>query len=228
MPASEVRPRRRNKRGEGALLQEDIVRAAATLLETTGRDDALTLRAVARAAGITAPSIYAHFADRDEILVAVVERTFSELAEALRPGATGEPLPALYAVCRAYLDFAAEHPHRYRVLFQRHSITPAEPVDKRKHVDTMIGADAFGVLLDVIRACIDAGVSDETSAQAATVRVWVSLHGMATLRASLPGFPWPPREALLQDLITRVADLRPSGASPAFATRTSAATGHSI
>jgi hypothetical protein len=66
------------------------------------------------------------------------------------------------------------------------------------------------VLLDVIRACIDAGVSDETSAQAATVRVWVSLHGMATLRASLPGFPWPPREALLQDLITRVADLRPA------------------
>lgn len=74
---------------------------------------------------------------------------------------------------------------------------------------SIIGADAFGVLLDAVRACVEAGDSAETSAPAAAVRVWVSLHGMATLRASLPWFPWPPRDALLDDLVRRAADLRP-------------------
>jgi AcrR family transcriptional regulator len=205
----DVRPRHRNKRGEGARLQEDIVRAARALLEETGRDDAVTLRAVARVAGITAPSIYAHFADRDEILKAVVERGFAELAATLRPAVGGRrrPVPALLAVCRAYLDFADAHPDLYRVLFQRQHTSAAEPDDTHHDVATMVGADAFGVLLDAVRACIDAGRSDETSAEAASVRAWVALHGVATLRASLPWFPWPPRDDQLRGLIVRVVDL---------------------
>ncbi len=61
------------------------------------------------------------------------------------------------------------------------------------------------------RACLDAGDSAASSAQAAAVRVWVSLHGMVTLRASLPRFPWPPRGTLLDQLVQRAADLHPSG-----------------
>jgi AcrR family transcriptional regulator len=125
----EVRPRQRNRRGQGALLRDDIVQAASTLLEQTGQEEAVTLRAVARAAGITAPSIYPHFRDPDEIKLAVVRRTFSTLAEVLRSASAqqAQPVPALYAVCRAYLDFAAEHPHLYRVLFERHRREAVEP-----------------------------------------------------------------------------------------------------
>lgn len=61
------------------------------------------------------------------------------------------------------------------------------PVDVR----TMVGAEAFGFLLEAVRACVDAGESRESSAQHGAVRVWVGLHGLATLRASLPWFPWP-------------------------------------
>jgi AcrR family transcriptional regulator len=230
MPEVEVRPRRRNRRGEGAQLRDDIVQAASTLLEQTGREDAVTLRAVARAAGITAPSIYAHFRDPYEIKLAVVQRTFSMLAEALRPASAepaqaepgqaepgqaepgraepGQAVPALYAVCRAYLDFAAEHPDLYRVLFERQRREAVEPGATGADVTAVIGADVFGVLLDAVRACVDAGYSAETSPQAAALRVWVCLHGMATLRASLPWFPWPPRDTLLDDLVRRTADLR--------------------
>jgi AcrR family transcriptional regulator len=210
MPDVEIRPRQRNRRGEGALLRDDIVQAASTLLEQTGREEALTLRAVARVAGITAASIYPHFADRDEIKLALVERTFSTLAEALRAASAeqAQPVLALYAVCRAYLDFAGEHPDLYRVLFERHRREAVEPGAVGTDVTAIIGADAFGVLLDAVRACVDAGDSAETSAPAAAVRVWVSLHGMATLRASLPWFPWPPRDTLLDELVTRAADLR--------------------
>jgi AcrR family transcriptional regulator len=216
VPDTEVSQRRRNRRGEGARLRDDIVQAATVLLEQTGRDDAITLRAVARAAGITAPSIYAHFGDRSEIMVAVVQQTFTTLAEALRPASAGtaQPVPALYAVCRAYLDFATEHPHLYRVMFERHRSEALEPGAAYTDVADIVGADAFGVLLGAVRACVENGDSAEPSAQAATVRVWVSLHGMATLRASLPWFPWPPRDALLDELVRRAADLHPGPGSP--------------
>jgi AcrR family transcriptional regulator len=187
------------------------VHAASTLLEQTGDEDAFTLRAVARAAGITAPAIYAHFADRDEIKLAVVQRTFATLAEALRPAPAeqAQPVPTLYAVCRAYLDFAAGHQNLYRVLFERHRREAVAPGTSDANVTTIIGADAYGVLLDAVRACVEAGDSAESSAEAAAVRVWVSLHGMVTLRASLPWFPWPPRDTLLDELVQRAADLHP-------------------
>jgi len=110
--------------------------------------------------------------------------------------------------CRAYLDFAAGHPGLYRVLFERYRRKAGEPGAAGAEVAAVVGADAFGVLLDAVRACTDSGDSAETSAQAAAVRVWVSLHGMATLRASLPWFPWPPRDTLLDELVSRAADLR--------------------
>lgn len=192
-------------------LRDDIVQAASTLLEQTGAEDALTLRAVARTAGITAPAIYAHFRDPYEIKLALVQRTFTTLAQALRPDPAerAQPVPALYAVCRAYLDFAAGHPQLYRVLFERHRREAVEPGATSEDVTTIIGADAYSVLLDAVRACVDAGDSAETSAEAATVRVWISLHGMVTLRASLPWFPWPPRDTLLDELVQRAADLHP-------------------
>lgn len=211
MSDARAQPRRRNKRGEGVRLRDEIIGAASALLEETGRDDAVTLRAVARVAGISAPSIYAHFADSDDILFAVAQRTFAELAATLRPAITSElrPRATLIAVCRAYLDFAADRRHLYRVLFERYRSADVAAVaaDEDARTEPVVGGDAFGVMRDAMQACIDCGDSVETSADAGTVRIWLALHGMATLRASLPWFPWPPRDALLEDLITRVADL---------------------
>src|ERR1700684_1098518 len=76
----------RNARGQGTRLADDIVRGALALVERTGSDEAVTLRAVAREVGIAAPSIYAHFADRDAIVMAVVMRIFDELTEAIEQG----------------------------------------------------------------------------------------------------------------------------------------------
>ena len=58
-----VATRARNRRGEGARLRDDIVAAAVALLDETGDQAAVSLRAVARRVGIAAPSIYRHFAD---------------------------------------------------------------------------------------------------------------------------------------------------------------------
>src|SRR5450755_1847650 len=86
VPAAGRTHRRRNARGEGVRLADDIVAGALALIERAGTDEAVTLRAVAREIGIAAPSIYAHFADRDAIVMAVVLRVFDELSDAIEKG----------------------------------------------------------------------------------------------------------------------------------------------
>lgn len=210
MSAVTTGTRARNKRGEGAQLRDDIVSAAGELLERTGRDDAVTLRAVARLIGISAPSIYHHFDDRDQILYALVTRTFDQLAAALRPAAAAgtTPVERLRAVSRAYLDFAGEHRHLYRVLFERQHAAdgPAPEECTPASVGEMVGAEAFGALLDAVTACVAAGESTSSPLEAAT-QLWVGLHGLATLRASMPYFPWPPLEHQLDDLMQRLVGL---------------------
>ncbi|CAM5674976.1 TetR family transcriptional regulator OS=Streptomyces antimycoticus OX=68175 GN=SANT12839_040660 PE=4 SV=1 [Streptomyces antimycoticus] len=78
-PAAPKRARARNRRGEGSRLREDIISAAAALLDETGDEHAITLRSVARKVGIAAPSIYPHFPDQPAIMLAVVQREFAEL-----------------------------------------------------------------------------------------------------------------------------------------------------
>ena len=112
--------RTRNRRGEGAQLRDDIMAAAVALLDETGDESAVTLRAVARRVGIAAPSIYRHFADQPSIMLAVVQQAFDELnAElygALRRRGRRPP-DAVVRRLHRYLEFARRHPGRYRTMF---------------------------------------------------------------------------------------------------------------
>ena len=110
----------RNARGQGTRLADDIVRGALALVERTGSDEAVTLRAVAREVGIAAPSIYAHFADREAIIMAAVVQVFDELAAAIEKAeaaVSADPVQRLLAGCQAYLEFGLGHPARYGLLF---------------------------------------------------------------------------------------------------------------
>jgi AcrR family transcriptional regulator len=209
--------RQRNARGEGSRLTEDIVTAALALIERTGSDDAVTLRAVAREIGIAAPSIYPHFPDRDAIVTAVVVRVFDELAEAIRHGAdaaAGDPVDRLIAGCEQYVRFGIDHPARYGVLFseRRNAMTLAADYCKPVVIGPggrpvlEFGAEAFALLVDEIQACVEGGTSASTDVVADGTAVWVALHGTVTLRTALPGFPWPePVSAFVRQLVLPLA-----------------------
>ncbi len=190
-----VTRRARNPRGEGGRLRSDIVAAAHALLDEAG-EDAVTLRAVARRVGISAPSIYAHFADRQAILLAVAEGAFVELADHLEQAAAGHDDPAqrLRVLCVAYLDFARERPRQYRVMFGGawDGARAVESGSIRADEVTTLGADALALIVDALRRCADAGLvrRDEDPPTAATV-VWVGLHGLAHQRLVATGYPWP-------------------------------------
>lgn len=190
---STARPR--NRRGEGGLLRQQILDAALALLDETGDEQAVTLRAVARRVGIAAPSIYAHFADRQAILLALVEDTFSDLADRLvaAQASVSDPVDRLSAVCAAYLDLAATRPQRYRLLFGG-LWSAAAAVGEGALSPTgasELGQEVLAVVAGALSDCVAAGRSGSTDAAADAVALWVALHGLAHQRSAATAFPWP-------------------------------------
>lgn len=214
--SSSVRKRQRNPRGQGARLTEDIVSGAIALIERTGSVEAVTLRAVAREVGIAAPSIYAHFPDRDAVLMAVVVRIFDELTEAIEHGvdsAGDDPVGRLVAGCEAYVAFGFKHPARYGVLFSERRVAAADyckPVsfgpDGRPVLE--FGAESFALLVEAIGGCVKAGASTSTDVVADGTAVWVAMHGTVSLRTALPGFPWPDPDEFVRRFVLSLAQIR--------------------
>jgi AcrR family transcriptional regulator len=186
--------RARNRRGEGARLRDEIVAGAVALLDETGDETAVTLRAVARRVGIAAPSIYRHFADQPGIMLAVVEQAFDELTAELRAGqaaAGGDPRARLFAVCTGYLEFARKHPGRYRTMFGGLWMPDLEAGSVTEADMQALGQGSMQVLVEALDGCVAAGVAVSTDVPADAVALWVGLHGLAHQQSVAASFPWP-------------------------------------
>jgi AcrR family transcriptional regulator len=215
-PTTATRRRQRNARGQGARLTEDIVSGAIALIDRAGTQEAVTLRAVAREIGIAAPSIYAHFPDREAIVMAVVTRVFDELTEAITRGVASagqDPVSRLVAGCEAYVAFGLEHPERYGVLFSERRIATVDyckpvPIGPDGMPVLEFGAESFALLVTSIEDCVRAGVSASTDIVADATAVWVAMHGTITLRSTLPGFPWPDPGQFVGQFVRSLARVR--------------------
>ncbi|GAA2311019.1 WHG domain-containing protein [Streptomyces kunmingensis] len=199
----------RNRRGEGGRLREDIVDAAAALLDESGDERAITLRSVARKIGIAAPSIYPHFPDQPAIMLAVVRQEFTALEAHLRAAADSagsDPRDRLYAVSRAYLGYAQEHPARYRTMFGGLWMPTLGDSSLTEEELTTLGAGAMQLLADALSDCVAAGQSSVADPQLDAVTLWVCLHGLAHQHAATRIFPWP-GESVADAIVTRVAKL---------------------
>jgi AcrR family transcriptional regulator len=91
-------------------LREALIEAALGLLEERAAHE-LSLREVARRAGVSHAAPYRHFDDREQLLAALAEHAFAELERRLH-GAD-----SVTAAARAYLDFALDHRARFRLMF---------------------------------------------------------------------------------------------------------------
>ena len=215
-PTAATRRRQRNARGQGARLTEDIVSGAIALIDRAGTQEAVTLRAVAREVGIAAPSIYAHFPDREAIVMAVVTRVFDELTEAITRGVASagqDPVSRLVAGCEAYVAFGLEHPERYGVLFSERRIATVDyckpvPIGPDGMPVLEFGAESFALLVTSIEDCVRAGISASTDIVADATAVWVAMHGTITLRSTLPGFPWPDPGQFVGQFVRSLARVR--------------------
>jgi AcrR family transcriptional regulator len=187
--------RRRNRRGEGAKLRDEIIAAAVEILDEEGDERAVTLRSVARRIGIAAPSIYPHFPDQPAIMLAVVRQEFDRLTATLRAAEEAggqDPKERLLAVCHAYLDLAQTHPERYRTMFGGLWIAPVLGDSSITEEDLVgLGTDALQLLADLLGECVVDCQSTSTDLFADAVALWLGMHGLAHQRAVTRAFPWP-------------------------------------
>ena len=183
-PTTATARRRRARRGSGDRLRAEIVSAAKGLLAQAGNADAVSIRAVADAVGVTSPSIYLHFADKAELLGAVVSDVFTELDAAMLAAAASaqSPLQRLRAFGLAYVKFAVTHPEHYR-------IATMDPCPQ-PFVDEVLASSAFVHFDSTVTECIDAGIFAGPQSLPVTLDLWAAAHGIASLMITKPFLPW--------------------------------------
>ncbi|MBS0255055.1 MAG: TetR/AcrR family transcriptional regulator [Proteobacteria bacterium] len=182
------------RRGRGGERREEILATALRLFAQHGMAH-VTTRTIARAVGISQPSLYAHFRTAAEIGDELCRRGFEVLqqrfAEVLRGGST--PGERLLALGRAYLDFAIDQPDLYRIAFMLEDPECLEsgPDD----VAMATGLGAFGALRAIIA---ELRGTDDAEGEAMAQSIWASVHGLAALLIARPLFPWVERQALIE------------------------------
>lgn len=197
---TQVSPRRtRSPRGSGEQLRDEIVTAARKLMTEAATAEDVSIRAVASAVGVTAPSIYRHFADKQELITAVVVDVFADLDEAMLAAAEGiaDPLQRLLAYGMAYVRFAVDHPDQYR-------LATMDPCP-RPDVETVLVEGAWVHFNGVVQECIDAGVFAGHDAMAVTLDLWSAAHGIAAMLIVKPHLPWGDTEQVARRVLMAAA-----------------------
>lgn len=169
---------------------------------------ALSLRAVQRAAGVSAATAYWYYKDRAELQLAVSRRATADLANALDDAVRDriEGIESdLAAICLAYLHFARDHPGLFRAVVQNSSIQellqPAAAARGRS------GLAAF----EILQRAVTSALGDVTGAPPVddvSIHAWAASHGLAVilLESPLADLPEPEQERLRRqhvDLVLR-------------------------
>ncbi|RKH53199.1 TetR/AcrR family transcriptional regulator [Corallococcus llansteffanensis] len=157
-------------------LRQALVDAAVELITEEGFS-ALTLREVARRAGVTHAAPYRHFADKEALLEAVSQQGFRAMAHEMRErmARVSGPLEQLSAAGVAYVLFAVRHPPHFRVMFGPHFTRPPKPDAAEE------GANAFTLLVNCIEAGQAAGLLRAGESRRLTLTAWSLVHGLASL-----------------------------------------------
>ena len=151
-------------------LRAALVEAACELLHEGGTE-ALSLRAVARRAGVSAMAPYRHFADKDALLAAIAAAGFERFRGALAAAdaSASEPADGLVAQGVAYVRFACDDPRLFKLMFGT-----AKPAG---YPELSAAADAAYAVLAQRVATL---VSEKERADL-TLAAWSLVHGLASL-----------------------------------------------
>lgn len=180
--------RRRAPRGSGDRLRSQILDAATDLLLETGHAKSVSIRMVAQRVGVTPPSIYLHFADKDALLDAVCARYFETLDEEMEQAAdeAGRHRPSIDVLRSqglAYIRFALKTPELYRIA----AMGEGRPGSV---VDLALSSAAFAHLRNSIQKLIGEGVYPDGDPSGLALELWTSAHGVVALMISRPYLPW--------------------------------------
>jgi AcrR family transcriptional regulator len=174
--------RESNPRGEGDVLRAQLVDAAAAMLLAPRGIELPSLRAVARACGVSPAAVYLHFESQHALIIAVIEAQLGELASYVRDRlAAAADSGQLEALGIAYAEWALAHPGGYQLLFES-----ADELATEEHN----GEPGWELVYAVESQLRAAGLSD-AAAKSSAYRLWASIHGVVSLRLHKPDLVWP-------------------------------------
>lgn len=169
--------------------RRSILDAAAELL-AEGGEEGVSIREVCARAGVTAPTVYHHFGDKDGLVLRVIEDSFKAFVQAVagleRPR---DPIEALVWAWDRYVAYALAHPTHYLIMFVRRRPRPIPA-----------SVAAFERLEEVLRFVQEEGLLVPPLEDAAKA-FWSAMHGVSSLLVS--GFlpPDTPVSALVRDAL---------------------------
>jgi AcrR family transcriptional regulator len=144
--------------------------AAAERILARGGEEALSIRELCARVGVTAPTVYHHFGDKDGLVAEVVDACFAEFDRALTAGPIPvDPVEALAWGFERYVAYGVSHPAHYRLLFQRRLVTPTR------------SAVASYARLERLVEAIDAAGRLRLPVADAAPAFWAAVHGVTTL-----------------------------------------------
>ena len=188
------------------LKRAQVIDAAVSLLEQSGRLDAVVLRTVAERLGVRTQSLYAHVDGLDGLRRQLALRGLSTLADRLTEAAVGRAGgDAIDAVIRAYLSFAGECPGLY------------EAALRAPDGDAELIAAMTAVMRPLNLVFASYGLDDEQALHSYRI-VFSAVHGLATLRRdgliTLPGDIEETVNRLSSALTAHIeAEVRPAAAA---------------
>lgn len=169
-----------NRWGEGQQLRQEILDAAGRLLRDTDAPEQVSLRAIAREAGISAGAVYSHFKDKNELMWTLLDGAYTTLAAQMRAARDATPADDPWAALRAtvdtYCELATGSPHRYDLLFR---VGPGLPPPQALPIHPM--ARLLEVWRETVTAYLERTGGDPGAGDLTAKLLWSSLHGQLGL-----------------------------------------------
>jgi AcrR family transcriptional regulator len=159
-------------------LKNALIKAGVEILSKEGMEG-LSLRKVAQRAGVSHSAPYAHFTDKQSLIAAISTEGFNQLYAELDAAILAypkNPKKQLQQGARAYVQFALNNTDTFKIMF-------SGVLEKEKDYPSFveISSKTFQRVVDVVRACQEAGLLRSTSAEMMAVAVWGQVHGIISL-----------------------------------------------
>ncbi len=156
-------------------LRTALVSEGLRQLEAHGEAE-LSLRALAKTAGVSPNAPYRHFADKRALLAALAAEGFRRFAEVIAGAGAGQfPVEVLFAQGRAYLAFASAQPELYRLMFSPYGYS-LNSVSCKTEAER-----AFGALVAATARAQATGWKSQHGLMAVALAYWGGLHGTVGL-----------------------------------------------
>lgn len=157
-------------------LRAALLEAALAIINEVG-PSALSIREVARRAGVSHAAPYRHFRSRDALIEGVVEQGFALLQQAMLrriADAPADPLEQFAASGTAYVEFALEYPSHYRVIFGGNLLS--REASQHRASDAVLAA-----MIESLHQCQALGIVREGDPAHQALAIWSLIHGFVSL-----------------------------------------------